>query len=173
MPHDEMGAADMTPAIFGDAYQGDGGYACSVRVLESRRVARDQAKDIVQTAWLHCWRSRSKLRAERCLGSYVRATVRNLVVDVARRGTRFDQLPPEYDPAGRDRISFDAILVRQVLGRLAPRHKRLLELVYCEGFTCGEVARRFSTTTDAVYSALARARKAFLAHVEGFHHRRP
>lgn len=167
MPHEEMEAAKVTPATFGDAYQGDGGYTSSVRILSSRRMIGDQAPDIVQTAWLLCWRSRSKLRDKDCLGSYVRATVRNLVVDVARRGMRFDQLPPEYDPEGPDRISLDAILVRQVLGKLAPRQKRLLELVYFEGFTRAEVARSFSTTTGAVYSALARARKAFRAHFEG------
>lgn len=157
----------MTPVDFGDAYQSSRGYALSVRSAASRGASSDAAQDVAQTAWLRCWQARSNLKNAGCLGSYVRATGRNLVVDVARRGIRFDQLPPEYDPEGPDRISLDAILVRQVLGMLTPRQKRLLELVYCEGFTGDEVARGFSTTTDAVYSALARARKAFRAHFEG------
>jgi RNA polymerase sigma factor (sigma-70 family) len=141
MPHEEVEAGKITRLAFSHAYQGDWGYIRSVRFPLSRWEIRSEASDIVQTAWLRCWQSRSRLKDERCLGSYASTIIRHLVANVARRAKPLSQLTPDHDPAGPDKISVNTILVRQVLGSLPPQQKRLLELVYCEGFTCDEVPR--------------------------------
>jgi RNA polymerase sigma factor (sigma-70 family) len=131
-----------------------------VRILSSRRRIADQAQDIVQTALLRCWRSRSKIRNEVCFGSYIRTTARNVAVDFSRRSARYVQFPEDYDVAGPSTISLDAIDVRRALDRIPPKSRRMLELFYFDGLSCGEVGRQFGNmSTEAVYGALARARR--------------
>src|SRR5579864_8687865 len=86
----------MEPFAFDGPCRQDG----LARALSRRRGIADQAQDIMQTALLRCWRSRSKIRDEVCFGSYIRTTVRNVAVDFARRNARYVQFPTDYDLTG-------------------------------------------------------------------------
>jgi hypothetical protein len=90
--------------------------------------------------------------------AWLLAIARNSLADEARRGRRLAPLPEdlvaEADPE-------QAIDLETALARLSPSHRRLLELVYFDGYSHAEVAAMTGTTPGAVKTAVWRARRSF------------
>jgi RNA polymerase sigma factor (sigma-70 family) len=91
--------------------------------------------------------------------AWLLAIARNVLVDEARRGQRLVPLPETLvapEPAGETALS-----VNDALSQLPGADRRLLVLVYVDGYTHAEIAAMTGTTPGAVKTAVWRARKAF------------
>jgi RNA polymerase sigma-70 factor (ECF subfamily) len=150
----------MTFQQYGSAYE-NGGYVQTLRALKRSGVRADQAEDFAQTAWLKAWQHLSGLRDEASLNAWINVIAINLERSTVRRERRTEELRPELQSASASADSLLAIDVKRALGELRPKQRRLLELIYCEGFSCRDVARQYGMSLDAVYSALLRSRRAF------------
>lgn len=93
--------------------------------------------------------------------AWLLAIARNVLVDEVRRGRRLTPLG-EYllEPAESRELALD---LRAALEELRPSQRRLLELVYVDGFTHAEVAAMVGSTPGAVKTAVWRARAALRA----------
>jgi RNA polymerase sigma factor (sigma-70 family) len=92
--------------------------------------------------------------------AWLLAIARNVLVDEARRGQRLVPLS-ETLPARGGEPSTMSMGVRDTLARLPANQRRLLELIYVDGYTHAEVAAMAETTPGAVKTAVWRARQAF------------
>jgi RNA polymerase sigma-70 factor (ECF subfamily) len=91
------------------------------------------------------------------------AIARNLLRDHARRGHRLvplEQAPPELD-AGPGPGAW--LELADLLGRLPASQRRVLELVYLDGFSHAEVAAMSDTTPAAIKTLVWRARASLRA----------
>ncbi|GII80725.1 hypothetical protein Sru01_57070 [Sphaerisporangium rufum] len=92
--------------------------------------------------------------------AWLLSIARNVLIDHFRR--RRAELPlPNPEELGAPEWATDAIAVRDVLDRLPEQARRLLVLVYFEGFSLAEVAAMTGRSTSSVKTALWRARAAF------------
>ncbi|GAA3797577.1 hypothetical protein GCM10022226_16150 [Sphaerisporangium flaviroseum] len=82
-------------------------------------------------------------------------------VDYLRRNRISLPLPGPDELGAPEHATDDAVAVRDVLDRLPERQRRLLVLVYFDGFTLAEVAAMTGRTTSSIKTALWRARAAF------------
>ena len=98
--------------------------------------------------------------------AWLLAIARNVLVDEARPGRSLVPLP---DDLAQVPESHEArITVADALARLSPHDRRVLELVYVDGYSHGEIAAMTGRTPGAVKTAVWRAREAFRnAHGEG------
>lgn len=135
----------------------------------ARRMVDDPvaAEDIVQEAMVRIWQNASRFEANRAkLTTWLYRIVVNLVVDHQRR-RRADSLPTDYDaidpsPTAEMRLitanEHDAL--RAAMAKLRPIHRMAVILVYGEGLSGAETARRLGLSVKAVERVLARARRA-------------
>ncbi len=83
-----------------------------------------------------------------------------MLADHFRRGHA--ELPlPDAEALGVPELVTDAVAVRDVLGRLPDPQRRLLTLVYFDGFSLVEVAAMTGRSTSSIKTAVWRARAAF------------
>jgi RNA polymerase sigma factor (sigma-70 family) len=103
------------------------------------------------------WRGGSAL-------AWLFAIARNVAVDHHRRGRPLVALEESLlEPHASPETTVE---VRDLLRRLAPTTRRLLELVYVDGFTHAEVAAMTGRSPGAVRTAVWRARDALRALAE-------
>jgi DNA-directed RNA polymerase specialized sigma24 family protein len=91
--------------------------------------------------------------------AWLLAIARNVLADEARRGRRLVQLSETLPAPGAPSIM--SMGVRETLARLPANQRRVLELIYVDGYTHAEVAVMTGTTAGAVKTAVWRARQAF------------
>jgi RNA polymerase sigma factor (sigma-70 family) len=91
--------------------------------------------------------------------AWLLAIARNVLVDEARRGQRLVALPESL--VAPETGAETALTVNDALSRLPDDHRRLLVLVYVDGYTHAEIAAMTGTTSGAVKTAVWRARQAF------------
>lgn len=92
--------------------------------------------------------------------AWLLSIARNVLVDHLRRSRA--ELPlPDPEELGAPELAVDAVAVRDVLHRLPERQRRLLVLVYFEGFSLVEVAAMTGRSISSVKTAVWRARAAF------------
>jgi RNA polymerase sigma factor (sigma-70 family) len=84
---------------------------------------------------------------------------RNVLVDEARRGQRL--VPLNETLADEEPGRETTMGVEEALGRLPLVQRRLLELVYIDGYTHAEIAAMTGTSPGAIKTALWRARGEF------------
>lgn len=91
--------------------------------------------------------------------AWLLAIARNVLVDEVRRGQRLVPLNEKLaeDAPGRE----TTMAVEEALARLPPSQRRLLELVYVDGYTHAEIAAMAGTSPGAIKTALWRARGEF------------
>src|SRR4051794_14327797 len=93
--------------------------------------------------------------------AWLLSIARNVLIDEARRGRRLAPLPETLvAPAASPD---EQLAVADALGRLPKAQRRLLALVYVDGYSLAEVASLTGTTEGAAKTALWRARAAFRA----------
>jgi DNA-directed RNA polymerase specialized sigma24 family protein len=90
--------------------------------------------------------------------AWLLAIARNVLIDHHRRGRRLVPLEDSFVPA--QGFPDTGVEVRDLLSRLPPNSRRLLELVYLDGFTQAEVAVMINKSPVAVRTAVWRAREA-------------
>lgn len=91
--------------------------------------------------------------------AWLLAIARNVLVDEARRGQR---LVPLTETLADPRSAVEArATVSETLALLPDLQRRLLELVYVDGYTHAEVAAMTGTTAGAIKTAVWRARQTF------------
>src|SRR5262245_6513506 len=134
----------------------------------TRRLARSllgdesAADDAAQEAWLSV--QRSPPAAGRPLGPWIRAVVRNRLLNRARqdrrRGVRERRAEGELEPAGADspedllaRLEIHKVLVDSV-GRLGEPYRQTVLLRYFEGLSSAEIAARENIPAGTVRSRL-------------------
>ncbi|GAB1819106.1 RNA polymerase sigma factor [Herbidospora sp. RD11066] len=117
------------------------------------------AEDLAQETFIKATRALLGWRGENP-AAWLLAIARNVLVDHARRTRR--ELPlPDPEELAVPALDLAALDVRQALEKVDERHRRLLTLVYLEGFSLVEVAAMTGRTTPAVKTAIWRARAAF------------
>ena len=97
--------------------------------------------------------------------AWLLSIARHVLIDEARRGRRLVPLPetlaaPETSPDAQ-------LAVDEAMGRLPEVQRRLLALVYVDGYSLAEVAALTDTTEGAAKTALWRARAAFRSAYSG------
>jgi RNA polymerase sigma-70 factor (ECF subfamily) len=140
------------------------------------RVVRDpgEAEEVVQTVFLDIFRAAANFDAAKgtlkvwlLQYAYHRALHRKRHL-VANHFYRWEELEVAIDTGANRALSADvqgaARLARQLLEKLKPRQRRVIELTYYEGLTAEEVAGRLGQTAHVVrhdlYRGLAALRSA-------------
>jgi RNA polymerase sigma factor (sigma-70 family) len=93
--------------------------------------------------------------------AWLLAIARNVLTDHHRRGRKLVPLEETLLPA--QAFPDTGVEVRDLLGRLPPTARRLLQLAYLDGFTHAEIGAMTGQTPAAVRSAVWRARDALRA----------
>ncbi|GAA4196008.1 RNA polymerase sigma factor YlaC [Streptosporangium oxazolinicum] len=117
------------------------------------------AEDLAQETFVKATRALLGWRGEAPV-AWLLSIARNVLVDHVRRKRPETPLPGP-DELGMPEMATDAVAVRDVLGRLPERQRRLLILVYFDGFSLVEVAAMTGQSTSSIKTAVWRARAAF------------
>ncbi|MEU7987447.1 RNA polymerase sigma factor [Streptosporangium canum] len=117
------------------------------------------AEDLAQETFVKATRALLGWRGESPV-AWLLSIARNVLVDHLRRSRT--ELPlPDPDELGLREAVTDAVAVRDVLGRLPEQQRRLLTLVYFDGFSLVEVAAMTGRSVASIKTAVWRARAAF------------
>src|SRR5262245_60302570 len=132
---------------------------------------RTESQDVVQEAFLRCWRARARIRPEG-FKAYVYRTALNLAANRRRRKklwrlVSFESLPEEPADA-RDGAHVLSRRVREAIDALPEQLKRVLFLSELAGLSYGEIAAATGVQEGTVGSrrnrALALLRKRLELH---------
>ncbi|MEU6997052.1 RNA polymerase sigma factor [Nonomuraea sp. NPDC046570] len=124
------------------------------------------AEDLAQETFVKATRALLGWRGENA-AAWLLTIARNTLIDHVRRGRA--ELPlPDPDELGVPSLDVDAIAVRETLERLPAQHRKLLRLVYFEGFSLVEVSAMTGRSPASIKTAVWRARAAF-ADLYGAH----
>jgi RNA polymerase sigma-70 factor, ECF subfamily len=123
-------------------------------LLRDRYLAEDVVQETMVRAWRHC----GELSQEKgSIRGWMIRVAHNIAMDKLRmRRSRPAEVTEESAPEGLLEDHADAVVsalqVRQVLSRLSPRHREVLELMYLNGFTALETAERLGIPEGTVFS---------------------
>lgn len=127
---------------------------------------RDDAKDLVQEAFLRLWMNVDGVDASKGR-SYLFTTARNLVIDRKRRRkflVYFESWHHDHHACLQPAAGVKEVLDR-AMDRLPPHQRRLLHLRAIEGHSYKELAARTGMDMARVKVYLHRARKAVQTHI--------
>lgn len=149
----------MTRDEYGRAYQR--GYELTVRLLVSRGVKPDAAREAAQAAWVRGWERLTQLRDDRLVLNWVNSIALNLYRSVLRQPV-FQELPElRADP----KLNLAALDVSLILKICRPGERALLAQQVRE-VSAQEMARRTGLTETAVRIRWMRARRAARLRLE-------
>ncbi|MFG1619890.1 RNA polymerase sigma factor [Nonomuraea wenchangensis] len=117
------------------------------------------AEDLAQETFVKATRAMLGWRGE-SPAAWLLAIARNVLLDHVRR-SRISLPLPSPDALGVPELIEDAVEVRDVLDRMPEQQRRLLILVYFDGFSLVEVAAMTGRSVSSVKTALWRARAVF------------
>ncbi|MCA2185712.1 RNA polymerase sigma factor [Nonomuraea cavernae] len=117
------------------------------------------AEDLAQETFVKATRALLGWRGENA-AAWLLAIARNVLLDHVRR-SRHEPALPDPDELGVPPLHVEALDVHDVLDRLPERHRRLLTLVYLDGFSMVEVAAMTGRSHSTIKTAVWRARAAF------------
>ncbi|MFI7616364.1 RNA polymerase sigma factor [Nonomuraea terrae] len=117
------------------------------------------AEDLAQETFVKATRALLGWRGENPAAWLLRIA-RNVLIDHVRRARRELALPAPEE-LGVPPLHVASLDVRDALERLPERHRRLLVLVYFEGFSLAEVAAMTGRNHASIKTAVWRARTAF------------
>jgi RNA polymerase sigma factor (sigma-70 family) len=145
-------------------------------MLLARTHDVEAARDLTQELMLVLVREFREGRPEKpeSLAAYVYGTARNLANDHIRRCRRQGREVPvssdavHPDPPAFDRMATaeDSALVRQLLSRLHPRDRRILEMFFVDALTPTQIAERLSLSPEVVRKRKSRALRKMLAWLQ-------
>lgn len=169
---------------------GDGSVLLLLRVMEDSSAAHhrlatrllgnpEDAREVLQEAWLRAWRHRASLEDERAVGAWLRRIViRESFRAMRRRDLRrwFGALvslaePPEsLDPAPspEERLgeSHGRAAIARAVERLSSRQRLVWHLRFHEGWSLVEIAESAGLKPDTVRTHLNRALESIQRQVE-------
>jgi RNA polymerase sigma-70 factor (ECF subfamily) len=131
-----------------------------------RRIGdRHVAEELAQEAFLKALRAMPRFAGERRFYPWMTVIAHRLCIDHHRRLARVEPaaeidlgaVEPDHD-ALFDSVDLDHLA--QAMGRLAPRHREVLELREREGLSYLQIAERLAVPVSTVEALLHRARKA-------------
>ncbi|MDA0631838.1 sigma-70 family RNA polymerase sigma factor [Nonomuraea sp. MCN248] len=117
------------------------------------------AEDLAQETFIKATRALLGWRGQNA-AAWLLTIARNTLVDHLRRNRRELALP-DVGELGVPPLHVAALDVRDALDRLPEQQRRLLALVYLEGFSMVEVAAMTGRTHSSIKTAVWRARAAF------------
>jgi RNA polymerase sigma-70 factor (ECF subfamily) len=134
----------------------------------ARRMAGDDADDVMQEAFLRAWRRRAAVREG--VGGWFRAIVVRECLRVLRRRALRRWLPfPETDrpsPAPGPDVGVDAARARAAAEGLPPQQRLVWGLRFDEGFSVPEIAQTTGLSPETVRTHLGRALAAVQRRLE-------
>jgi len=145
-------------AIVDRLYRENGAFVLSyvTGLLKDRYLAEDVVQETMLRAWRHC----GQLSAEKgSVRSWLVRVAHNIAVDKIRmRRSRPVEVDPDAVREAPVKDHADAVVtalqVRDALARLSPGYRDVLELVYLNGFTAREAARRLGIPEGTAFSRL-------------------
>lgn len=150
----------MTTEEYGQAYQR--GFDLTVRLLLSRGVPGDQAREVAQAAWVRGWERLDQLRNQSLVVTWVNTIALNVYRNVLRREPCYQSLP---EISGQGGINLAAIDIARILETCRPDERVLLEQ-QMYGASTEEMARNQGVSETAIRIRLLRARRAARAKLE-------
>jgi RNA polymerase sigma-70 factor (ECF subfamily) len=128
------------------------------------------AKDLVQETYLRAWKALDKLQDRKAAKSWMITILRReFARTFERKVPKFTDLdkvevPEDTELEPDDRLEVQ--LLRQNIGKLAPRYREPLMLQVVMGFSCEEIAQELGLTKSAVMTQLFRAREQLTQNVQ-------
>lgn len=141
------------------------------------RLRPEDVEDVAQETLLRLWRAAAKVSPAR-LGSYLRQSARNAVIDLfrhenaAKRGHGARAGPSNLEQIATDDRSVEEILQEKAAlderfnalrSILSPRAVTVLRLVFGAGLTSSEAAARLHVSVSSIDSIVFRARARLAA----------
>ena len=147
-------------------------FALIYRYLRQRGLSHADAEDLAQDTILATYRNLDGI-APGSLHAWVRTVARNKHLDLVRQRARSVTVPelpesadPDEDPLVLTLAASDRDVTRELLARLSPSHRRLIELKYVDDRSVDEVASLLGKSVNTVKVGLFRARKRLRAEIE-------
>lgn len=144
-----------------------GMYAPALLGIISRIVKSDVvAEDVLQESFVKIWNGIDGYDVSRGrLFTWMASTARHTAIDQLRskaalnaaRNSNMDDLTQELEIQRRTEINPDAIGVKQLTGHLPVAEKEILELIYFQGFTHSEVAKKLNIPLGTVKTRVRKA----------------
>ncbi|HVC66880.1 MAG TPA: sigma-70 family RNA polymerase sigma factor [Acidimicrobiales bacterium] len=172
------------PTAFAELYER---YTARLTRFCLRRLHDHQeAEDVAQETFVRAWRALPRFAGDRRFYPWLTVIARNLCTDALRRRSRsapvvdVDQAstrahPVDSGPTTEEQIvaAADGELVHRALGRLNPRHRRVLELREGSDWSYKEIARFEGVEVSAIETLVWRARQALKREFEALSDSRP
>lgn len=149
----------MTRDEYGRAYQH--GYDRTVRLLLSRGVPSEHAREVAQSAWVKGWERLEQLRDEKLVVNWVNSIALNLYRSVLREPV-FQELP---ELRTKPNVNLAAIDMELILKICRPADRALLDQ-QIRGLAAEEIARQEGMTETAVRIRWLRARRSARARLQ-------
>ncbi len=151
------------PAAFETLYKRY--YARLVRFCQKRVGDHHEAEEIAQEAFTKALRAMPTFEGERRFYPWMTVIAGRLCVDAHRRRGRTEPSPVidlGIIEGGQERIidAVDVEILGTALGRLATRHREVLDLREQQGWSYQQIADHYGVTLGTVEALLFRARKA-------------
>lgn len=134
---------------------------------------REMAQELVQDTFVRLWRNAGRFDpAQGSVRTFIYAIARNRAIDLRRRRSSRpdhgapDPLEEQAAEAGFQEALIEGIEVREALGGLGDKHRRVLELSYDEGLTQVEIAERLEIPLGTVKTRTFHALKAMRGELE-------
>jgi RNA polymerase sigma-70 factor, ECF subfamily len=162
------------PAAFETLYRRY--FARLARFCQKRVGDPHEAEEIAQEAFARALRALPTFEGERRFYPWMTVIAGRLCIDAHRRRGRSEpssQIDLGVIEGGQEKIvdEVDVQILATALGRIAPRHREVLDLREQQGWSYQEIADHYEVTLGTVEALLFRARKAlkreFLAVVGG------
>jgi RNA polymerase sigma-70 factor (ECF subfamily) len=139
------------------------------------RMVRDEAlaEDVLNDTFLQVWQRAGEFAGRSKVSTWLLGVARHRALTAVRRPAmeQLDEaaaleipdssLDPEQAVAAQDR----AALLRRALEALSPEHREMIDLVYVEGKSIGEIAELLAIPANTVKTRMFYARKRLAAQV--------
>lgn len=142
-------------------------FGVALRIVRSRELA----EQVLQDAFLKVWRNGSQYdRSKGKLYTWMLNITRNTAIDATRTShyqyySKTDDLSVLYAAASADSIDPDHVGIQQIVSRMDPKYRVLIEKIYFEGYTQQEIAEVMNipigTVKTRVRAAIEQLRGVF------------
>jgi RNA polymerase sigma factor (sigma-70 family) len=139
------------------------GYYITMRLLLSRGVAAEEARELAQAAWVKGWEYREQLRRADVVGTWVNTIALNALRSQKRSEPRFDELQENTRSSTQDLAAIDAKTVLEICKQ---RDRDILENRYLQGMKVREIAQRTGSSEIAIRIRLLRAKRNLRKRLE-------